>query len=611
MKAGDGTVHKRLNKIIIVSILAILISLSFYTLEAKAYTTENIGEVNLLKVFLGKARENNLRDTTELNDFEIDLIMGLASGYGSIYNTHGEYIHHNTTDENIENKASISNSAYINNDDILQNGEIIDSIKKDRLNVDRLEDNSTFYSLREDVRSMIKFFESILIYNGSSEEYVDNFYKLYLQMLGSKSSNEYIVEEINGEIRLKDEYRKMAIDAGFMTGPELSLLARLFSYDRYIYEAGDILDLIDTDKLPYEINKTSKLNMMLAGSSLVGKVRYVWGGGHNGASTIDGINPVWELFEKQYSESDSDKIRNSCIRPKGSWCPIHGYSDGDCTFNHGTIKSLDRYIEKSQGILQGDEVRVDRLRELIEESEMDFRKTTFRHNIDGLDCSGFVSWVYNQITDEYQIDSTAMYFGGQRGIERIKFGSSLQTGDVFAWSTHIVMIVGQMEENPNFYITLESVPNKVKFGVVYYSGNGQTNKEIEYGKESAVRLAKEANTLIGGMEEDEEVKIYCMNSISGYKQISRFKGEFEEDIPEYNEDGTEIEKEKLYAQDIIQEIVNSLPYNYLDGFNKYNGELIDKNMASTNLKKEIDENQEEQEESSNKEVEADVGIDNE
>ena len=54
------------------------------------------------------------------------------------------------------------------------------------------------------------------------------------------------------------------------------------------------------------------------------------------------------------------------------------------------------------------------------------------HRLDGLDCSGFASWVFNQITNKYNIDSAAMYFTRQDGIESLDIGSELLPGDMFA-----------------------------------------------------------------------------------------------------------------------------------------------------------------------------------
>ena len=44
--------------------------------------------------------------------------------------------------------------------------------------------------------------------------------------------------------------------------------------------------------MPYKLNYTSRENLLLAATSLTGKVSYIWGGGHEGTSNIDGINQV-------------------------------------------------------------------------------------------------------------------------------------------------------------------------------------------------------------------------------------------------------------------------------------------------------------------------------
>ena len=130
------------------------------------------------------------------------------------------------------------------------------------------------------------------------------------------------------------------------------------------------------------------------------------------------------------------------------------------------------------------------------------------HRLDGLDCSGYTSWILNQIQNKYSIDSTAMYFTQQTGIESIEFGTDMLPGDIFAWTSHIVVIVGKVSENSKVYVTVEQTPNVLKFGTAYYAGYKQSDLD------QAMQIAREANQLIGATT--EEPHSYCMNNVGHY-----------------------------------------------------------------------------------------------
>jgi hypothetical protein len=174
------------------------------------------------------------------------------------------------------------------------------------------------------------------------------------------------------------------------------------------------------------------------------------------------------------------------------------------SYHGGTVYSLDQYIEARKDILNVDELSSDKYREML--STIDFKNGINIHTLDGLDCSGYASWLYNQITDKYTINSSAVSFTDQLGIKKVTFGSELLPGDVFSWTEHIVVIVGKSTESGKAYVTIEQTPNVLKFGVVYYSGASQ------YDIDRAYEIAKEANELIGGLNSEyERPSKYCMN----------------------------------------------------------------------------------------------------
>ena len=86
-------------------------------------------------------------------------------------------------------------------------------------------------------------------------------------------------------------------------------------------------------------------------------------------------------------------------------------------------------------------------------------------------------------------------------------------GDVFSWTSHIVVIVGQVRKGSKAYVTVEETPHVLKYGVVYYAG--ASSADIEYGK----KIASEANTLIGGIPSGKETPhVYCMNNVGHYTE---------------------------------------------------------------------------------------------
>lgn len=537
----------------------------------------------------------------------------------------------------------------------------IKKIMDERYKADRGQFKEYFDSLQDESKHEICFYEAIMKYTGETEENIGNFYKAYEKLMYSKSQNENVVEELaDGKIRIKNKFVEVFNKLGIRNKNTINNISIILSFDGNLAENDSIENIRDEFILPYVPNYTSRENMLVAASCLVGKVRYVWGGGHSGLSHIDGINPVWKYFEALYPKepSDDETIEGfgTCIKPSGSWCPTHGEVSG--AFHGETIHSLDEYIELSADTLNTDEILSPKYREML--NKIDYSDGINVHTLDGLDCSGFASWLYNQITDDYELNSEAVNFTHQAGIKEIKFGDELLPGDVFAWTTHIVVVVGKLKEGSKAYVTIEQTPNVLKYGVMYYTG--ATSDDIEEAK----KIAREANQLIGGLNEYEEPKTYCMNNMGKYQDIDEIITY--EDVydkvnvwyPYEKEDGydpnslapthyeyteqteyddgvtvtyytktgvkeviTEVTVDKqeyalgrfegkfldddnmvnekgilrdLSAVDIIQHTLTKLPISYVSGYYSYNGVIFDKTKVGTNLGIAIEENKDDNKE---------------
>lgn len=376
-----------------------------------------------------------------------------------------------------------------------------------------------FDSLKEEIKQNIVFYEAVLLYTGESKNNVNNFYTAYEKMLYDKQSHENVVEVLeDGNLKIKSEFLDILNDFGISNETSIEKLATMLSFDETLAVCDDVEAIKDKFIIPYKLNYTSRENMMIAAICLTGKVRYVWGGGHSGSSFIDGINPVWARWENLYptekytevTQEDGTVIQvanegyDTCIKPSGTWCPIHGRSTA--AFHGGVVYNLDEYVESSADALGCEELLEDKYREML--SKVDYSNGINIHTLDGLDCSGFTSWLYNQITDKYILNSVALNFPRQRGMQEIEFGSEMLPGDTFGWKSHIVAIVGKVAEGSKAYVTIEQTPNVLKFGVVYYTGASQS--DIDYAKQ----IAREANKLIGGLDEvDEAPHVYCMNAV--------------------------------------------------------------------------------------------------
>ncbi len=377
-------------------------------------------------------------------------------------------------------------------------------------------ENVYYSSLNDDTQNTIDFYEAVLLYIGEPERHVDSFKNVYEKILTDKDANENVVEISGKKPVVRKKFKYILKEAKIRNLRSLNALAVIFSHDSELFKNDNIDKLTDAYVYPYEIGLQTRENMMVAAMSLVGDVRYIWGGGHSGAAYIKGINPVWKQFDNLYpsepftnnGRAQTDLVKNegfgTCIKPSGSWCPIHGYLH--TSFHGETIYSLDQYINKRTDLFSKIDLTDDKYRTML--STVNYSNGVNAHVLDGLDCSGYVSWLFNQIQNTYNVNTAARYFIGQDCFTPLDIGDDLLPGDIFAWETHIVVIVGRVKEDSKAYVTLEETPDVLRFGVAYYL-DADAN-DISYGRQ----IASEANSLIGGLNpEYEKPHVYCINTV--------------------------------------------------------------------------------------------------
>ena len=454
------------------------------------------------------------------------------------------------------------------------------AIMNNRILGDRGPMQGYFDVLETDAKRMILYCEAVLQYAGSRDA-ADAFFLAYLKMLEAKEAGENVLTQTASGVVFKETYRQVLEECGISAARELHILSTILSFDGVLAAGSDTDSVCTETVIPFVPGYSSRDNMMLAAMSIVGKCRYVWGGGHMTTGNIVGINPMWNVFHNAYLNSDvevSSKY-SKCVIPDGSWCPMHGkQNDWDgCLFRSKTAYSAEDYIAERQDVLDLSGVDLDKLTAQLE-ADVDFSAGVTSHRLDGLDCSGYTSWLYNQVTgDNYVFDSGAYYFIGQRGIKRLKSGTDLVAGDVFSWGDHIVVIVGPVKEDSKAYVMLEAGRTNVKFGVVYYR-NAKSADIAE-----ALEVAKEANLLVGNMDESEATRKFSMtigfggnysgDPKTGYKAWGRLRVTFADQdtiVPGYGKTITE-----MTAREIIQYTMEQTPYQFISGLETYSGEYFD------------------------------------
>lgn len=421
----------------------------------------------------------------------------------------------------INNDKFERDSKYYMPDALYSVASDIANLMSQRKFVVRKQNSLYFDTLTDKTKNNILFYEAVLKYTGSSDKEVNRLFNAYMQIVQSKDRNKNVVVQSSstGKSVIKKKYRKIFKKNKIESTNALDLLAIMLSFDGNMASSDDTSNITTSDiELPYIRNYTSRENMMIAAISLVGKVRYVWGGGHQGTAKINGINPMWQVFNDMYSKTPGGNGYGRSLRPSRPWCPIHN-GEQSSEFHGRTVYSLSDYLGIRDNYLTDSELNT--AKKVL--STIQFNRGINEHLVDGLDCSGYASWIYNQVTDDYQFDSAARYFSGQYGNTKVNFGDKLLPGDTFAWMTHITNIVGPARQGSRAYVIAEQVPNVLKFGVAYYSD--ATASDIELAK----RIANEANELIGNIDTNtEKLGVYCMNNTGKYevavkKNVKKYK----------------------------------------------------------------------------------------
>ena len=466
-------------------------------------------------------------------------------------------------DEAIElsrpNKYYLPDAAY----NVAKN--VVD-LMSSRASINRGENQNYFNALSSDVKTELVFTEALLIYTGCSETAINNYFNAYCEMVKHKQAEEFVlVTDESGSYYFKPEYATILNNNGIKEPKEYEVIGTVLRFDSTMAQSSGTNDLTASLVLPYELNVPTRENMMLAATSLVGKVRYVWGGGHG--AQLEGINPIWSAFSNAYTTDD-------CIRPNHTWCPIHGYlsySTNACLFDSSIVYSADEYLQERRNQIDLSTVDIDQFYSVLDSINMSNGITS--HRLDGLDCSGFTSWLFNQVTDEYHYDTftTDLVYGS--GVDELEYEADLLPGDVYAWSSHIIAIIGKINDNSDVYVTVESTPDVLRFGVAYYSGADYS--DINY----ASQVASEANLIFGGLDGSQSPATYNMSSIGGVAGRMKIK---------FNDEDTIIESygrsfEDLNAVEILQHCINKYSLSWLTGYSEYNGEIFSIPVTSNSL----------------------------
>lgn len=441
-----------------------------------------------------------------------------------------------------------------------------------------------FDALMPDAKQNICFYESIMLYCGHPEREVNQLYKVYERLLYDKAKDEYVIElTSDGQYKVKDKFIGSFEKYGIS---DTSQLAIAMSFDGILAGSNTPETVRASEPLHYKNGYTSRENMMAAAMSLVGKVRYVWGGGHGGSAHIDGISPIWECFNELYEQNEKDGY---CIQPSGTWCPIHGTVNGACSLSDTTVSTVQDYIELRGDLLQHtsaySEVLSPSINKIYRNGNLAYSAGSkiAAHRVEGLDCSGFAGWIYNQIDKDRVYDSSARNFVYSGNLQELPLGSELYPGDVIAWSSHIVTVVGKLDDTNKVYIQIEQTPNVIKFGVAYYSG--ASAEQIQKAK----AIAKEANILLGNVK-DNWVGCYNMNDLAGSIKVTT--DENGEVVYEYSNSlhlgrlkklfidefetvpGYDIPMREMTGQQIIQYTIDNMPDKYISGKNVYTGGIF-------------------------------------
>lgn len=473
-------------------------------------------------------------------------------------------------------KYYIPDAAYSTTSDVVK-------LMNQRYYADRGQMQPYFDALSKDVKTNVIFCEAMLEYIGSSREAVESFYSNYEKILYEKDKDENVLESNkDGTFTIKDKFKDIFALNNIDDERDLEVLSIILSFDSKLAASSNPDTVKEEYVLPYKLDYTSRENMMLASMSVVGKVRYVWGGGHLETGTINGINPAWQAFYEAYPTEPEEDGFSRCIQPTGCWCPIHGAVEAEngCLDKAAVYYSVEDYVDSRKEVIDTQNMEDDKYKNLLE-SAINFDRGVNSHRLDGFDCSGYSSWVYNQISSARNYDCGARHFISAGGLKHIDYGSRMLPGDVFSWGSHIVVLVGPAKEGSSAYVILEASPNTVKFGVMYYGSAKQADIN------EAINVAREANDLIGGLPLTEKTHIYNMDTrgfseaeeTGRYAEIGRLPYSYlDEDIviKDYNK-----KLKDMTAQEIIQYTLNSLNAQYVTGLDTYTGTIFDTSKVNS------------------------------
>lgn len=398
-------------------------------------------------------------------------------------------------DENVKrpNKYYMPDAAYNVTYEIMQ-------LAKEREGYYKKNTNEYFESLGNDIQKDIVFYEGLVKYCGGTDEEVAKVIDTYMKIFNSKDKNEYVLY-----VNKQGKYKFMTKFTDIMeeySDRTRNVLAIAMSFDGRL-ALSDLGENYQKQMI-YNVNEKSRVNLILTSLSLIGNVRYVWGGGHRGASNINGVSPIWIAFNQLYSNNE-----DSCITPSNTWCPVHGSmgkSDNSCLGHDIQVTSLNDYIRVRKSMLSnsGKLLTYNELVGVLGETIVNPLEP---HRLEGLDCSGYTAWVYNQIDSNRVYSGVALDFVSANGMKKLNAGSKLLPGDIVAWDKHIVMVIGKVTDSNRSYIIIEQAPNTVKLGVLVTGGVG--TEELNYAK----NIAKMYSMKVSNRSGNEYINTYYLDGI--------------------------------------------------------------------------------------------------
>lgn len=403
-------------------------------------------------------------------------------------------------------------------------------------------DNVRLKGIRSEARNKIVFYTAFESLYNKTPASLDSILNTYINLLDAKEAEEYIVIIDNGEYVIDPKFTPLFNNNGiYYTG----ILAQAMSLDTDLMRQSSSAEIRCTDS-PYIYGLNTRENLLLAGCGLIGKVRYVWGGGH-GVHNIRGYNPIWFAFNDMYKDHEA-----SCISPGGSWCPIHG-NTSNCAFVGSGVRTVSDYRAARSELLSGSQFWQEVMSDMssVFPNEVISTYPIQLHRVEGLDCSGFCSWLYSQVDADKVYDSSASNFISSGGLTPVPL-TDITTGDIMSWRSHVVTILGECK--PGVYIVLESADYTVKLGVYYRPSSQATDRDY------ALSVAKKYNCLIGNISENIGANKICIDSL-GARAGRLAKGFADEDVVLPNNKRIL----DMSAEEILEYIITKLPDTYIWG----------------------------------------------